>query len=165
MESLFDGIIFNPQLNGFRKSEELAEVKVIYKSKRKGIVVITSSRDAYRVLYPLFDKDTIEFKEDFFVLILNRANHALGWISISSGGTAGTVVDPKIILICALLTNGHGIVMCHNHPSGNLKASQEDIKLTKQVNEGAKLFNIKLLDHIILCSSEEYLSFADEGLL
>jgi DNA repair protein RadC len=165
METTFARTNKNPLLGTLKKSDELAEVKVIYTSKRKGITRLTSSKDAYGILYPLFDQDTIEFKEDFFLLVLNRANTVLGWVRLSSGGTCGTVVDVKIIFMIALLTNAHCIIMCHNHPSGNLTASREDILLTNRVKEVGKILNVYLYDHIIICKGDSYFSFANEGLL
>ena len=96
------------------------------------------------------------------MLLLNRANKVLGYVLLSLGGTAGTVVDPKVIFQAALKTNAHGIILCHNHPSGNLTPSSQDISLTKQLRDAGKFLEIALLDHLIL-TTEGYYSFADEG--
>jgi DNA repair protein RadC len=106
----------------------------------------------------------MELKEEFYILLLNRANRVKGWYKVSEGGTAGTVVDPKLIFSTALKCHASSIILSHNHPSGNVKPSEEDLKLTKKLTEGGKLLEIAVLDHLIL-TSEEYLSFADEGLL
>jgi DNA repair protein RadC len=146
-------------------SPELAEIKVSYKRKQKSKVKISNSREAFEVLFPLFDEGTIEYQEQFFLLLLNRANTVLGWIKLSYGGTTGTVVDPKIVFAIALKANASTIMLSHNHPSSNLKPSEADIRLTKSICEAGKLFNIVLLDHIIVSSELEYYSFADEGSL
>jgi len=153
------------KLKKIQKSPVLAEVKVSYKCKLKDIVRVTSSRISFDVLFNLFDKDTIELKEEFFLLLLNRANYVLGWAKLSSGGTTSTVVDVKIIFILALQTNAHSIILCHNHPSGNLKPSESDINLTKRVKEAGKLLDITVLDHLIISPDGTYFTFADEGLI
>ena len=153
------------QLQDFVTSAELSEVMVSYKTKQKLKVKISQSRDAYEVFFALYDKDTIEYQEQFYLLLLNRANLVLGWIKLSQGGTSGTFVDPKIIFTLALKTNASSIVLCHNHPSGNLKPSEQDITLTKNINNAGKIMDVKLLDHLIISSDDVYYSFADEGLL
>ena len=100
-------------LSHFETSQELAEIKVSYKSKNQSRVKILSSQDAFNILYPLYDKDVIEYQELFFLLLLNRANIVLGWIKLSSGGTSGTVVDPKMVFSLALQTNASGILLSH----------------------------------------------------
>jgi DNA repair protein RadC len=150
-------------VNHFETNPELAEIKVSYKSKQKSKVKISNSKEVYNVLFPLYDKDIIEFKEQFFLLLLNRANTVLGWIMLSCGGTSGTVVDPKIIFVLALKTNASAIILSHNHPSSGLRPSEMDIKITKNISEAARLFNIALLDHIIVAPDGGYYSFADEG--
>lgn len=99
------------------------------------------------------------------MLLLNRANHVLGWVKLSSGGTIGTVVDIRIIFALALKTNTSNIIVSHNHPSQNLIPSEDDKRITKAIIEAGKLFNIKLLDHVIVASNGTYFSFADEGIL
>jgi len=153
------------RLNHFETSLELAEIKVSYKSRQKPKIKIADSREVFDVLYPLYDKNLIEYQELFFLLLLNRANNVLGWIKLSSGGTSGTVVDPKMVFTLALQTNASSIILSHNHPSGNIKPSQSDIDLTKNINNAGRLLEIKLLDHVIIAPEGLYYSFADEGLL
>ena len=152
-------------LKQFEKSLNLAEIEIRYKTKPLEKAKITSSKDAFNILYPLYNKDIIEYLEQFYLLLLNRANIVLGWVKLSSGGTTGTVVDAKIIFALALKTNTSGIIISHNHPSGNLIPSEEDKRLTKTIADAGKLFNINLLDHLIVVSNEAYFSFADEGIL
>ncbi len=102
--------------------------------------------------------------EVFGVVFLNRANKINHFEIISQGGITGTVADPRIILKRALEEGAVSIILCHNHPSGNLRPSRADEELTLKIKEASKYFDIKLLDHIIV-SDEGYTSFADEGIL
>src|SRR5690606_31940677 len=97
---------------------------------------ITSSKDAYNLLKQVYNSDTVDYVENFYILILNRANEAIGVKQISQGGVSGTVADPKVIFQSALKTNASAIILSHNHPSGNLTPSSEDIKLTEKLKEG-----------------------------
>jgi DNA repair protein RadC len=153
------------KLKNFEKSPELAEIKVSYRPSFKKIIKIFNSKDSFNVLFPLFDINTIEFREDFFLLILNRANSFMGWFKLSSGGTSGTIVDVKIIFMLALITNASSILLCHNHPSQNIQASEADINKTNQIKEAGNLLGIKVLDYLIIASNGRYFTFADEGLL
>jgi len=98
------------------------------------------------------------------VILLNRGNRVLGIISISQGGMTGTVADPKLIFVAALKAAASYIILVHNHPSENLKASTEDIRLTKKLVEGGKLLDILVVDHLIIAKNS-YFSFCDEGLI
>ena len=122
---------------------------------------VTKSKDAYEILKP----NLIDLQhEEFWLILLNRANRLIKKCMISQGGVAGTVADPKIIFKAALDELACGIILAHNHPSGNLTASQADIDLTRKLAGGAKLLEIQVLDHIIL-AGQKYFSFADEGLI
>lgn len=102
--------------------------------------------------------------EVFAVLFLNKANKVNGYKIISRGGIDGTVADPRLILKEALNHNATSLILSHNHPSGNLKPSPQDVQLTHKIKVAASYFDIKVLDHIIV-SDEGYYSFADEGAL
>ena len=102
--------------------------------------------------------------EEFWVLLLNRANRVMKKKRISEGGVSGTVADPKIIYKFALEELACGVIVAHNHPSGNLTASQSDIDLTKKLKEAGKFLEVQLLDHLIV-AGQKYFSFADEGLV
>jgi DNA repair protein RadC len=122
---------------------------------------ITGSRDAY----DLVKADLLDIAhEEFWIVLLNRANRVIKKSQISQGGVAGTVADPKIIFKLALDELASGIILAHNHPSGNLTASQADLDLTKKLREAGKLLDIQVLDHIIV-AGQKYLSFADEGFM
>lgn len=102
--------------------------------------------------------------EEFWVMLLNRANRMTRKKRISEGGVSGTVADPKIIFKLAVDELASGIIVAHNHPSGNLKPSESDINLTRKIKEAGKVLEIALLDHLII-AHDRYFSFADEGLL
>lgn len=145
---------------------EVAEIQLSYKPQIKASLRprITSSKDAEGILRRRWNDDTLDLSESFMIMLLNRANKVLGIYEVSSGGIAGTIADPKLIFGCALKAAASGIILAHNHPSGNLCPSQADIELTKKLKEGGKFLEIQVLDHIIL-TSEYYYSFADEGLI
>jgi DNA repair protein RadC len=121
---------------------------------------IASSRDAFEILQlHLADAEY----EMFGILLLNRANNPIGFPHIiSEGGTSGTVADPRRILRLAIEYNASGLILSHNHPSGNLTPSDADIKLTKKIREAALLIDVTLLDHLII-SGNRFYSLADEG--
>jgi DNA repair protein RadC len=102
--------------------------------------------------------------EEFWVLLLNRANRVIRKKKISEGGLSGTVADPRIIYKLAVEDLACSIIVAHNHPSGNLTASQNDIELTRRLREAGKVMEIQLLDHLII-AGHKYFSFADEGLI
>lgn len=122
---------------------------------------ITSSQNVYEVMAPhLMDLP----HEEFWVLMLNKANVVIKKEQVSMGGVSGTVADPKIIFNKAIESLASAIILIHNHPSGNLKPSQADIALTRKLKEGGKLLDIPVLDHLIF-TDESYYSFADEGMM
>jgi DNA repair protein RadC len=122
---------------------------------------LSKSADAFDLIKPvLLDIP----HEEFWIILVNRANRLIKIGQVSQGGVAGTVADPKIIFKMALEELASGIILAHNHPSGNLSASQADIELTRKLSAGARLLEIQVLDHIIL-AGQKYFSFADEGLM
>lgn len=142
----------------------VAEVQLVYKSviKASKRPKISTSQDVYAVLQRYWNYDTIEYVEEFKIILLNRANRVLGIADISVGGMAGTIADPKVIFTAALKCAASSIILVHNHPSGNLRPSQADIDLTNKLRAGGTLLDIMVIEHIIL-SSEGYFSFTDEG--
>ncbi len=125
---------------------------------------IRDSADAYNYMLQFYHED-IEIYESFFLLCLTRANTTRAYMKISQGGTTGTVVDPKILAKYAIDTMSSGVILCHNHPSGNLIPSKMDIEITNKIKNGLKLFDVNVLDHIIISPNNEYYSFCDEGML
>jgi DNA repair protein RadC len=122
---------------------------------------ISSSRDAYEYFGPKLEDKAFE---EFHVLLLNRANKVITEVQISEGGVAGTYVDPKKIFKLALEHGACSIILCHNHPSGGLVPSQQDINITQKIVSAGKLLEIMVLDHLIISIAGFY-SFADEGML
>lgn len=143
----------------------LAEISVSYKSTEfvRPSSKVTGADDVYKLLQPVF-QDFVEHHEEFWIVLLNRANKVLGVSQIGKGGLAGTVADPKIIFQCALKANACSIIIAHNHPSGQLNPSQADISLTAKIKEAGKMLDLPLLDHLIM-TAETFYSFQNEGLL
>ncbi len=110
------------------------------------------------------DWKALELRESFKVVLLNRNHRVLGVANLFTGGIGGTAVDLRLIFVTALKAGADSIVLAHNHPSGNLKPSDHDIKITKKIKAGGELLEITVLDHLII-TSEAYFSFADEGLI
>ncbi len=122
---------------------------------------VTCSRDAYNEMIPhLSDKP----HEEFWILLMNRANEILRPVHISTGGVSGTVADPKLIFKQAIEHLASSMILFHNHPSGNLTPSQADKDLTKKLKDSGRLLDIPVLDHLIF-TDKAYYSFADEGIL
>lgn len=145
---------------------QVAEIQLTYKSNVKPSArpKISTSRDAFDILKQYWDDSKIEFIEQFKVMLVNRTNKVLGIFEVSSGSSTGTVADPKLIFVAALKANACGIVVAHNHPSGNLAPSRSDIDLTQKIKEAGRFLEIQLLDHLIV-TPDGYYSFADEGAL
>lgn len=144
----------------------VSEVELVYRSKVKASQrpSIKRSQDAFRILWNNWNKDKIEFVEQFKVLYLNRNNKILAIYELSTGGLTGTVADPRLIFLTALKLNATALILSHNHPSGNLSPSNADNSLTEKIKNAGKLLDIMVSDHIII-TSEGYFSYADEGLL
>jgi DNA repair protein RadC len=148
-----------PQLN-------IAEIKLSYKNRVPASerIKITSSKDAYTIIMQNWDDSNLDFFEEFKVLLLNRSNSVLGILPLSRGGISGTVTDIRIILAAALKANASGLIVAHNHPSGNLNPSESDSRITQKIKQAGEIMDIQLLDHLII-AAEEYYSFADSGML
>lgn len=138
------------------------EIKLSYSRKGNSEKLVNNSFDAVDIFRQHFNTDEIDYRESFFALYLNQAHKVLGIRKISESGISSTIVDVRIILQAALLSNASAIIIAHNHPSGNLKPSAEDIKVTQNIKKASELFNIKLLDHFILTSTD-FFSFTSEG--
>ena len=144
----------------------VAEVFLTYVTKVKPSErpAIKNSHDAHKIFFDSWDTATIEHKETVKMLLLNRANKVLGIITISEGGLSGTLMDVRMIFQYAIKGNACGIIICHNHPSGNSNPSESDQKITQKIKEAGNLLDIQLLDNIILTPEKEiFRSLADEG--
>ncbi|MBE0648213.1 MAG: DNA repair protein RadC [Bacteroidales bacterium] len=126
-----------------------------------GKVLVRQSQDAFAVLKPVMQDKPYE---EFWILLLNRANRLIRKESISEGGISGTVVDPKKIFKIALDYHATGIILAHNHPSGNTRPSESDIRITHKIAEAGKLLEVSVLDHIIIADGE-FFSFSDQGMM
>ncbi|CAI2768159.1 JAB domain-containing protein [Flavobacterium collinsii] len=144
----------------------VSEIELIYKTKVKTAdrPQIKSSRDAYKIALASWDPDKIEFFEQFKIILMNQAYKVLGIYEVSSGGITGTLVDLRLIFSAALKANATCLMMVHNHPSGQAKASEADRQMTRKVREAGKLLDIALIDSLII-TPEIYYSFVDDGAL
>ena len=144
---------------------KISEIEVSYRPSIGRKPIVASAYDAYTELKSFYEDSTIGLKESFYVMYLNQRNRVLGIYPLSTGGVTGTIADPRLIFSVAVKINAAGIIVSHNHPSGNLTPSVADKELTQKIKEGGKLLDVKLLDHIIVSPENSYYSFSDEGLL
>jgi len=144
---------------------KISEIKVSYKPKIMNNPLIKSSDDVFKYLVPFYNNDTLALQEKFLVMYLNRQHKILGVFPLSIGGITSTVVDIRLLISVALKSAAVSVVISHNHPSGNNFPSVADKKITKKIIDACKLFDIVLLDHIIVVPEGNYFSFKDEGLL
>ena len=145
---------------------QVSEVEVVYRTQVKASLrpTVAQSKEVYELLKRNWDENKINLVEQFKILLLNRANKVLGICELSTGGLSGTIADPKMIFIAALKAAASNIILTHNHPSGSLKPSRQDIELTRKIKEVGQLLEITVLDHLII-SSEGFYSLADEGMM
>lgn len=142
----------------------ITEVELIYRNKIKKSdrPKVKTSRDAYNLFIQSWDHNKIDLLEEFKILLLDRNNACMGISNIAQGGVSACIVDPKIIFSTALKAKASGIILAHNHPSGNLNPSQNDLDLTAKLSSGAKLLEMAILDHLIV-TDFGYHSMSDEG--
>ncbi len=152
--------------NGNSIKTQVAEIEIIYRNgtQPNERPKITKSQHCYELVKSIWNPDTIEYKEEFLIVLLNKGNHVLGVSKISQGGTSGCTVDRKMIFQCALKSNASSIILVHNHPSGNLNPSEQDKYITRKLMEGAVLLEVGILDHLII-SPYGFYSFSDDGLI
>ena len=145
---------------------KIAEIRVSYQPKFKASErpKVTQSSDAYKVLINNWDRDMLQLCEQCYIMLLNQANQVIGMREISRGGFAMAIVDPKIVFSIALKGCACAIVIAHSHPSGSLKPSEADFKMTARMVEAGKLLDLVVLDHLIV-TKNGYFSFGDEGLI
>lgn len=136
------------------------EYKLTCTTNEMQSIQVTNPADA-AIFAANFFEDDINIYESCFIILLNRANKIIGWYKVSSGGLDAVIVDKKIICKVAIDALSAGVILVHNHPSGEVKPSSADIKMTKEVKDCLKLFDVVLVDHIIL-SEKKYYSFTDE---
>lgn len=141
---------------------KLAEIKVSYCTPPGTKIKLSDSNQVYDFIMNNWDLDIIEFQEETKVILLNRANNVLGIYPLSKGGISGTVVDIRIVLSVALKCHATGLILVHNHPSGNLVPSSADKDITKKLKDACAILEISLIDHLIIAKSG-YFSFSNEG--
>jgi DNA repair protein RadC len=144
-----------------KKKSIVEEIKLRYLPTNIQQTPIQSSKVAYSVLSEYFDKDTIALHETFVVIYLNHQNCIKGIHKHSTGGISSTIADIRLILSVALKSASSGMILAHNHPSGSLKPSKNDLELTEKLNAACKLMDIRLQDHLILSPEGYYYSMAD----
>lgn len=141
-----------------------SEMKISYSPKKASFEAITEPQEMEKYLRSIWDKGAIEHRETFKLVCFNQAAQIVGWFKVADGGVSSVTVDLRILFQAALLANAATIIVAHNHPSGNLTPSFQDVELTKQIKEAAKLLNMRLNDHIIL-TADSYYSFSEGGIL
>ena len=139
----------------------ISEYSLKYTKSQIQKTKVTTSESASNVIRKFYFDD-INIYESFFILLLNRANNTTGFAKISQGGTAGTVVDIKIIAKYAVDSLSSAVIICHNHPSGDKRPSDADLNITRRIKDALLLLDVKLFDHIIITENDFY-SFADNG--
>lgn len=144
----------------------IQEVELIYRPKqtKEPKTYITDAVIAYETFLGSWNLNKIELVEEFKIMLLRHDNSVIGISHVATGGVSSCIVDPKIIFVTALKANASQIILAHNHPSGNLRASANDILSTQQTIDGGKLLEVKVLDHLIV-TSKGFLSLTNEGLL
>ena len=143
---------------------EISEIQISYSPRNGEKPKIYGSQSAYAILIEGWDKSSLALQEEFKVILMNNAGQVLGIVSLSKGGITGTVVDVRLLFAIALKATATALIVAHNHPSGSLRPSEQDIKLTRKIKEGGMLLDIKIHDHLIVTDTG-YFSFQDEGLI
>ena len=153
-------------MNNLTQGSQFAEISLKYKSSPDLALrpKLCTPEEVYTYLLSVWDLDTIEISESFYVLLFNNKNRLLGWSKISTGGRSATVLDVGHILTLALLGNASHVIIAHNHPSGETNPSRADIRITGRIVEALALHDITLNDHLILTRNEFY-SFCQNGLV
>lgn len=148
-------------------NQKVAEIQVSYRPSVANKPKITSGIDAYNALLPFYPEETIALQERFLAMYLNRHNRVLGVYPVSVGGITCTTVDVRLVLSVALKTAATGIILSHNHPSGNTQPSEADKMITRKISNACAFHDLKLLDHIIVAAEDNgnFFSFASEGLI
>ncbi|MEC3908892.1 JAB domain-containing protein [Tamlana sp. 2201CG12-4] len=147
--------------------DKVNEISVSYKEKIRTMESkgIKSSEDAAKLFFESWNRDTIGFQETFKVLLLNNANKMKGVYQLSTGSLTGTMIDMRILFAVIIKTLSVGVILAHNHPSGQLKPSEADKRLTQKIQKASKFFDVNVLDHLIIVPNGHYYSFADNGLM
>ena len=154
----------SPNIFVMNLDNQLSEITVSYHPHRpvSDRYIIRDSRSAYEYIIKTWNPDTLFLFEEFKTLFLDRKNGVIGYRNLGVGNSAGVIVDIRQMFAIALKVGACGIILAHNHPSGQMRPSQADLRLTQKIDQGAKTLDIKLLDHLII-GDDTYYSFQDEG--
>lgn len=147
-----------------KQNSQVSEIQVSYIPNLLVDISIKNSKKSFELILNKWEQETLQIQEEVKILLLNRNNKVLGIYSLAKGGLTSCIVDVRIILSIALKTLATGIILVHNHPSGNLKPSRADLDITKKLKQSCDLLDISFLDHLII-TKDNYFSFADEGLI
>ena len=147
-----------------KQKSQVSEIQVSYTPNLLVDMSIKNSKKSFELILNEWELETLQMQEEVKIILLNRSNKVLGIYSLAKGGLTSCVVDVRIILSIALKTLATGIILVHNHPSGNLKPSKADLDITKKLKQSCDLLDISFLDHLII-TKDNYFSFADEGLI
>jgi DNA repair protein RadC len=145
---------------------QIDEVDLVYRTTIDPAdrIRIESSKHTYQILKEVFNPDTINLLEETKLILVNRSMRILGIYNLSKGGINSSLIDSRIVFVTALKAAAVGIILAHNHPTGNTQPSPADLKVTRRLSQAGKLLGIKLIDHMIITSSDYY-SFAEHNLL
>ncbi|MBC7759110.1 MAG: DNA repair protein RadC [Phormidesmis sp. FL-bin-119] len=161
------GIVELSRFKGIGEAKAVTIISALEIGRRRketisaGLIQVSTSIDVYNAIASQFQDLN---HEEFWILLLNRANRITSKHLVSKGGQAGTIADPKIIFKIAIENHAASIILAHNHPSGNIKPSQADLDLTNKLRSAGQFLDIPVLDHLII-TDQNFLSFTDEGLL
>lgn len=155
------------KFNGIGEAKAISIITALELGRRRNLEAalknpkITGSRSVFDVMQPILGELQ---HEEFWILYLNNANNIKLKFQMSKGGITGTMVDSRLVFKKALENSATGIILCHNHPSGNVKPSASDISLTRKIKKGGEVLDIKVLDHLII-TEKDYFSFADDNMM
>lgn len=141
---------------------KIAEINVSYSTNQIDKIKLTNSKEVFNFIISKWNLNIIEFQEESKIILVNRGNFVIGIYDLSKGGISGTVVDIRIILSIALKCNASGIILIHNHPSGNLTPSEADRLITRKLKNACELIDQTLIDHLII-SKYDFYSFKQDG--
>jgi DNA repair protein RadC len=144
----------------------VSEVEIIYRNHTpiQNRIYVSQSNMAYQILRQTWDDNKIELLEQFKILLIDRNNSCLGISEVATGGVTGCIVDPRVVFAIGLKSKASGLILAHNHPSGNLKPSEADLSLTQKFMKAGSFLDIAILDHLII-TTNGYYSFTDNGII
>lgn len=143
--------------------KNICEIELKLKRTKVENFKVTNSKDIYDFLKNVYDEDTLCLYESCFVIYFDNSLKSIGWFKHSSGGMCASIIDPKLVIGTALKIGATAIALTHNHPSGSLTPSSEDIRVTEKIKNACGFLDLTLIDHIIYTQENGYYSFADNS--